>query len=298
MNYDTLCLSSGGVYGIAYIGAIDYLIGEKIIELSKIKKYVGTSVGALISYLLIIGYSIKDVNDIIINLNFNKLQTDIDINKILENFGINNGSKFSYMIKFFLKKKLNLDDITFNELYKKTNINFIIIGTNFNKGEEVVFNYINTPDMSILLALRISVSIPIIFTPVLYNNEYYVDGGLSNAFPINHCNEETTISINIICNKEFKINSIIDVFLDSINILTKTIACKHKYYREDNVINIYNDGSVCNFFNLDFTLEDKHKLLDLGREYTIKHINNTNLHIRNICKNILNEIIDTILITK
>jgi predicted acylesterase/phospholipase RssA len=67
MVYDTLCLSSGGVYGIAYIGVIDYLIEEKIIDLDNIKKYVGTSVGALFLFMLIIGYSIKDINDIILD---------------------------------------------------------------------------------------------------------------------------------------------------------------------------------------------------------------------------------------
>ena len=297
MFYDTLCLSSGGVYGITYIGAIDYLIEEKIIDLANIKKYVGTSVGALFLFMLIIGYSIKDINDIIISLNFNKLQTEINIDEILKNFGINNGSKFCYMIKFFLKKKLNVDDITFNELYQKFNINFTIIGTNFSKGEETVFNYINTPDMSILIAIRISISIPIIFTPVLYNNEYYVDGALSNIFPINHCNQETTISINLPYIDKYEINNIIDVFLNSMKIVAKTISCKNDCHINDNIINIYNDDSTFGSFNLDFTLEDKIRLINLGRECAIKHVNNSKLHIKVICKNILNEIIDNILIT-
>lgn len=295
MFYDTLCLSSGGIYGISFIGAIDYLIEENIINLNNIKNFVGTSVGALFLFLLVIGYSIKDINDIIINFNFNKLQTEINIDEILNNFGINNGSKFCFTIQFFLKKKLNLDDITFNELYQKTNVNFTVIGTNFSKGEEKIFNHINTPNMSILTAVRISISIPIIFTPVLYNNEYYVDGALSNIFPINHCNQETTISINLTYPENYEINNIIDIFLNSLNIIAKTISCKNKYYINDNIINIYNDNSSLVSFNFNVTLEDKIKLIKLGRDSTINHINNSNLHIKIICKNIIDDIINTLL---
>ena len=104
MIYDTLCLSSGGIYGIAYIGALDYLIEEKIINLNNIKNYVGTSVGALSLFFIIVGYSVKDVNDIVINLNWSKLQTEIKIEEVLGDYGINNGSKMVYMLKFFLKK--------------------------------------------------------------------------------------------------------------------------------------------------------------------------------------------------
>jgi NTE family protein len=39
--------------------------------------------------------------------------------------------------------------------------------------------------MSVRLAIRISISVPIVFTPVLYNNNYYVDGGVINNFPMN-----------------------------------------------------------------------------------------------------------------
>jgi NTE family protein len=293
MGYDTLCLSSGGVYGIAYIGALDYLIEEKILDLNNLKNFVGTSIGSLILYLIILGYSVKDINNIIIKLNFSKLQTEINIEDILGNFGINNGTKFLCMLKFFLKKKLNVDDITFNELYIKYNKNFIVIGTNFSKGEEAVFNYINTPDMSIVTAVRISISIPIVFTPVLYNDEYYVDGALTNIFPINHCNQESTIGINLPYSNSYKIENVLDVFLNSLKIISKTVSCKNECKILDNIINIYSDQYSS--FDLNVTLETKINLINIGRESTIKHINNSRLHIKIICLDILNNIIDNIL---
>ena len=292
MIYDTLCLSSGGIYGIAYIGALDYLIEEKIIDLNNIKNYVGTSVGVLALFFIIIGYSVKDVNDIIINLNWSKLQTEIKIEEVLGDYGINNGSKMVYMLKFFLKKKLKVNDITFNELFLKYNKNFVVIGTNFSKGEEEVFNYINTPNMSIITAIRISISIPFLFTPVLYNDQYYVDGALTNIFPINHCNQETTISLNLPYPDSYKINNVIDVFLNSLNIIAKSIACKNKCIIYDNIIDITSDEYI--FFDLNITLGTKIKLISIGRECAIKHLNNSKLLIKVICRNILDGIIDKI----
>lgn len=293
MFYDTLCLSSGGIYGISYIGALDYLIEEKLINLNNIKNYVGTSVGAFFLFMILIGYSIKDINQIIINLNFSKFETNIKIEGILENYGINDGSKILYMLKFFLKKKFNIDDITFLELYTNHAKNFVVIGTNFSYGHEEVFNYINTPNMSIITAIRISISVPLIFTPVLYNDNYYVDGALTNMFPINHCNQETTLALNLPYSCSNKINNILDVVLNSFKIVAKSISSKNKCINSDNIINIYINkySSV----DLSIKLESKIDLINTGREHTIKHINNSKIHIKVICSNIINDIINTII---
>lgn len=292
MSYDTLCLSSGGIYGITYVGALDYLIEEKIIDLNNIKNYVGCSVGALILFMIVLGYSIKDINDIIINLNFSKLETDIKIEEVLENYGINDGSKFVCMIKFFLKKKIKVEDITFNELFLKYNKNFVVIGTNFSKGVEEVFNYINTPDMSIITAIRISISVPLVFSPVLYNGQYYVDGALTNIFPINHCNQKTTIGLNLPYANSYEINNIFDVFLNSLKIIAKSISCKNECMICDNIINIPSVELRLSSSNLDIKLETKINLINIGRKFTMEHVKNSKLLIKIICSNILDEIIN------
>jgi hypothetical protein len=196
------------------------------------------------------------------------------------------------MLKYFLKKKIKSDDITFIELYEKYNKNFIVIGTNFSNGNEEAFNHINTPNMSIITAVRISISIPLIFTPVLYNNNYYVDGALTNIFPINYCNQETTLGINLPYSDSYKIDNILDVVLNSFKIVAKSISCKNNCINSDNIINIYSYKYAS--FNLNLTLETKIDLINIGREYTIKHINNSKIHIKIICLNILDDIINEI----
>ena len=56
---NTLVLSSGGVLGIAHVGVIKYLQYKNI--LSNIKCFSGCSVGSLICYYHILGYSPEDM---------------------------------------------------------------------------------------------------------------------------------------------------------------------------------------------------------------------------------------------
>jgi len=195
-NIDTICLSAGGIHSFSFLGALKYLINYNYIDMNKIHTFIGCSGGAILAYLLAMNYQ---VNNIIYFITINDLNfiKDMYINNLFYNYGIDKGEKIMYLITFFLKKKFNKDDITFMELYKLTNNNLIINGTKIvnNKTEEVIFNKDNTPNMSVLSAIRISISIPIIYTPVYYDNNYYIDGAISNFFPYNHCNIDTTLGL-------------------------------------------------------------------------------------------------------
>ncbi len=48
-----------------------------------------------------------------------------------------------------------------------------------------IFCYKNVPDMPIAVAVRMSTSIPYVFSAYKYLGKYYVDGGLSDNYPIN-----------------------------------------------------------------------------------------------------------------
>lgn len=96
---------------------------------------------------------------------------------------------------------------TFRDLQAKiesegtSNLKYIFLtGSNLNTGKCEVFSHLHTPNMIIADAVRISMSIPIFFTPhqnyirnengnrVLdptKKNSIYVDGGLLNNYPIN-----------------------------------------------------------------------------------------------------------------
>jgi NTE family protein len=291
MEYDTICMSGGGVKGFAFIGALDYLNKKKIININNIKNWVGTSIGSILAYAVVCGFSINEMENFIIEFDFTKTNPDISIDNIFISHGISDGKRAEFILRSFIQHKFNIDDITFLELYKLTQKNLLIIGTNFTHACEEVFSHNTTPDMSVVTAVRISMSIPVFFTPVLYNNCYYVDGSITNNFPINHCDKYTTIGLyirnnNDTCNNE--VSSIVSIIIGCMNIISDTI--NHKDINMcDNIVQI--DNYKHEFINFDFTIETKMKLLKLGHTYAKKFIKDMP---RKICVAIINKIIDNV----
>jgi predicted acylesterase/phospholipase RssA len=74
--------------------------------------------------------------------------------------------------------------LTFEEHFKRTKKRLVVMAFNVTKCKEDIFTYDTTPDMVILKALELSAGIPIIFKPLKYENNLYVDGGVWNNFPI------------------------------------------------------------------------------------------------------------------
>ena len=273
-TYDTLCLSGGGISGISFIGSLKYLSDNNYIDLTLITNYVGTSVGAIIAYLLGLKYNIQELYDFILAFNIKTLESNITISNLLEKNGIDDGSKYILVFKSFLKNKYQLDDITFKELFDLTGNKLLIIGTNYTRGKEEIFSYETSPDMSVITAVRISISIPIIFIPVLYKSEYYVDGGLVNNFPINHCNLDTTLGLHVNINKEVnEISNILSIVKTSIDILLSSQSTiSHK-----NIIYITNILETIVDYNI--TFEQKIKLINHGETCAMNFINNLSMDV-------------------
>ena len=76
------------------------------------------------------------------------------------------------------------------------------------------FDYIISPDCKIIDALIMSISIPLLFNPIKYNNQYYVDGGLIDNYPITYFENERKETLGILVSSNtinrFDINNIED----------------------------------------------------------------------------------------
>ena len=288
IKYDTLCFSGGGMKGLIFFGVLKYLKDINFIDINNITTFVGTSIGSIISFILSLGFSIEEIIYFILKFNFKLLVPDIDINNILEYNGIDHGDKVIKILVMFLKQKLNCEDLTFQEHYNLSKKKLFVIVTNYTKSCEEVCNYINTPDLSIITAIRMSISIPFVFTPILYNDNYYVDGGLTNNFAINHCNKKTTLGFIIV--NEF-INEMKDItkYLSScFTIIINSLSIKHNI----NNINIIKINNIdIKLINFDMDFDYKLKLINIGYERAQEYIKD--LHI-NICKELVNDLFNSI----
>ncbi len=194
---DTLCLGGGGIKGISYLGALIYLQEEKYLDFENINNFVGTSVGSVISFFLNLGFNFYELKDFVNQFDFKSVTLDINCNRFLSEYGMDKGDKIVMILKTFLKEKLDVDDITFLELNQKTNKDLKIIATNYTKSKCEIFSHTETPDVSVILAIRMSISIPLVFTPVLFNDCYYVDGGITSNLGLFCCDKDTTLGIGI-----------------------------------------------------------------------------------------------------
>ena len=271
MNYENLVLSGGGVRGYAYIGIIKALYEKEIIQ--NIKHILGCSAGSFFGLLLCLKYSYEEIHKTVVNISLeNKLsffKNDCDfLTTFFENYGIDSGDDFLKIIKVFIKSKIGKNDITFKELYDYNNVKFTVTTTNLTKNQVEYFNHILTPDVSVLKVIRISVSIPLIFTPIIHNDEYYVDGGLTNNFPIEYLEDEIDKTIGVSLNN--KMTNKIDSLITYINAVLKCNYNridfeKMKKYKK-NVIVIDDEFNALDF---SITIDKKQELVDSGYKKTI-----------------------------
>lgn len=211
-----VCFAGGGAKGIAYIGVLEYL--EESGCFQRIKTFSGTSIGALISLLAVLGYTSKELTRIICKLDIDKIK-DIKIKKFFTNFGIDSCVKIVYLLKqFFLKKNIN-PDVSFKELYDLTGKRLDILATKLVDYSSVIFNYINTPEECVLNCLLHSMRIPFIWG--VNKKEVYVDGCFSSNIPIGHLNPNETIGF--ICRQQKRIDSGYDIEIQIY--LRKLVSC-------------------------------------------------------------------------
>ena len=182
-----LCITGGGIEGIAILGSLTYL--EDIGVLHQIENFAGSSVGAIIAALLAIGYEPTELSDFVLHNDLTSLVLGNScilrkIYNFLFHFGVYDGNALTSMIERLFYKKIKKYDLTFRELKDGYNKNLTATGTSLNSRDTIFFNNVRTPDMSIIQALRISASFPLLFTSVPYENDEFVDGGMLDNFPL------------------------------------------------------------------------------------------------------------------
>jgi len=178
-----LITSGGGWNGLAFLGALHYMIKHGWLRISDLKMLVGASVGSIIIALLSIGYTPKELFS-----KANLIQTtdlfSIEVSKLVNSFGVDNGEKLVSHISAMFEAKGVSKTITFEQLYHRTNQRLVMAATCVNKHEVHYFDHLSTPHLPIINGIRASVSIPFLFTSPVYKGMNYVDGGVLDNFPL------------------------------------------------------------------------------------------------------------------
>ena len=160
-----LALGGGSARGLAHVGVILTLEAYHI----PIDIIAGTSIGSVIGSLYAIGATIKQLEETALSIK--KSKTLFMIDPTFPHSGLISGDRIEKMLNKFALKDKTFDDL---------NIPFAAVATEIESGAEVIITHGKLID-----AVRASISIPGIFTPVKYQDYYLVDGGLVNPVPAN-----------------------------------------------------------------------------------------------------------------
>lgn len=172
----------GGIRGLAYCGAYKALLENNI----NLTGYAGSSIGAVFATLLALKYSYDEIYEILSNTGFEMF---IDLNLDLKKeIAVSKGNIFYDWIKEKIERKFYQENykkgqnepVTFFDIKE----NLIVYSVNLTTMKFMEFSKEKTPDFEIAKAVRASVSMPGLFTPLEYNNNLLVDGDLLKSTPL------------------------------------------------------------------------------------------------------------------
>ena len=272
MTIDTVILSGGGIKGFYHVGAIKYLHEKDILK--NIKTFIGTSIGSVIALMLSLNYTINEIEYLFINLelgNMYNINSDNIIN-FLNIYGIDDSENINNMIEIIIGSKYN-KNITFKELYDTTDIELRILVTNLTDQKFEIFDHKSYPNTPVSIAIRMSCSVPVLYKPVEYNTKLYIDGGLTNNYPIDIVYHNNYLGFLIYSNYTININNAFDYIIALIYSITN--KCDETYKINDKHNNQYNIKFISNCNPLDFSISKDLKLemIKSGYEITLKHFN-------------------------
>lgn len=186
--FRNLVFEGGGVKGIAYVGALKEL--EQLGVLKRIIRVGGTSAGAIMAVLLAFGYSIDECTTVLWDLDFRTFVDPsprwvVNLCRVLRRYGWCKGHAFEQWLATLARDKSFPPDVTFSQLGEREGPTLYIIGTNLSTRLAEVFSAEQTPAMSVVDAVRRSMSIPLYFAAVRNRlGDVFVDGGVFDNYPI------------------------------------------------------------------------------------------------------------------
>ncbi|NQU84501.1 MAG: patatin-like phospholipase family protein, partial [Mariniphaga sp.] len=190
-------LSGGGARGFAHLGILQYLAENNI------KPHIisAVSAGAIVGVFIASGKTPLETHEILTRHGFLKYtKIHLPIDGLLHLDGL----------KEIFRKEIKQQNI------EELELPFYVAATNLNTGKTDYFN--QGPIHEIIMA---SSSIPVLFSPVTYNNCQYVDGGVLNNLPVEpllgKCEKIVTQNINPV-NETGKLKNLVQVAARSFHI--------------------------------------------------------------------------------
>jgi NTE family protein len=277
-------LGGGGAKGAAHIGVLKYLEEMGI----PVDYVAGTSMGSIIGGFYALGYSPDELTELIAGMNWSEyIGNKIDRSMMSEElrqrnstlmlqvpfsaeslFDRNPNTKFISQLPSAYVNNSSLVNL-FNDLcvgyqeemdFNDLPIPFACVATDMITGKEVVLRRGSVPT-----AMRASMAIPGVFSPVTIDDKVLVDGGLVNNFPadvLRDMGADIIIGIEVTSTKDVTINDLKSLPQVFLRLVTNSTSAKRAENRELCDVHIIPD--ISGYGMLSFTPEAIDTLVGRG----------------------------------
>ena len=235
-----LALSGGGVRGAVHIGVLKALEENKIIP----DVLSGTSAGSIVAALYSVGYTANEIEDII-KKNVKNIRMEFDIRYILDHLKAmlwSRNKKIDGFVKGDIIKKVinnycikkgcpNIKDTIKPLAIPAVDINtskvvmFISNKKGFKQNSEIELD----DDVDLAMAVRASISYPVVFKPCMVKGRRLVDGGIRDNVPVNILRlmgADKIIAVNLGYAGKVKdeVDNVFEIAVQSIDIMAHEIT--------------------------------------------------------------------------
>jgi len=267
-----LVLSGGGAKGLAHIGVLKILDSLQI----PVDYIAGTSMGGIIGGLYAIGYSGLEIEKISRHSNWQELFSDSPPREFLSYLEKEDDSRFQATLGlegftpvqpsgFIQGQRISLkfSSLTLSAEYIKNFDDFFIpfrcVAADLISGKEVILK-----QGSLSKAMRATMSIPTIFSPVEWGDSLLVDGGVLNNLPVDIIREmgaEFVIAVDVgdYHNDRKELQSMLKVLEQTFNLPLQERILKHQQ-----MSNLLIQPETGNFSSSDFSDEKVQQIIQIG----------------------------------
>lgn len=188
-----LVLEGGGALGLAHIGVLQWLEEHRV----PVNYVAGTSMGGLVGGIYATGHSAAEVKDLVETIDWDQVLQGKDPYKDLSFRRKQDAFEYPNQLEFGLKKGLQFPEgfnsgqqvvmildrvaLPYSEVQDFNNlpIPFACVATDLVTSQKFVFR-----QGSLSVALRSTMSLPGIFSPVRWDGHVFADGGLMDNLPV------------------------------------------------------------------------------------------------------------------
>lgn len=197
-NIKHLVISGGGTFGLTAYGILKETHNKGFWNINNIESCHGTSVGTIVSLLILLKYDWEEIDNYLIKRPWNQL-FKYDIKNCLNTYEKCGAFQKNDFVKSFepLFSGVEIDiNINMKDFYELTKIEFYSYAVEMNYFNLECFSHKTHPEMKVVDAVYASCCLPIVFQPLIIEDKAYIDGGLFLNYPLRQCIEKMNANVD------------------------------------------------------------------------------------------------------